>query len=108
MENSLTTSVTRLRVHESAVVGRIFLQQENQRRAIWDFCNNICQQRTHAVQQTAQKERPPRGGLSEIQSYVLIKRLLFSSALPAVSVRLFARDRYGHDAVIRAAHLIAH
>jgi hypothetical protein len=27
--------------HRSAVVGRIFLQQENWRRAIWDFCNNI-------------------------------------------------------------------
>ena len=36
-----TTSVPRLRAHESAVVGRIFLQQENWRRAIWDFCNNI-------------------------------------------------------------------
>jgi hypothetical protein len=27
--NSLTTSVTRLRAHESAIVGRIFLQQKN-------------------------------------------------------------------------------
>jgi hypothetical protein len=39
--NSLATSVTSLRPHRSAVVGRIFLQQENWRRAIWDFCNNI-------------------------------------------------------------------
>src|SRR5262249_23127572 len=39
--NSLTTSVTRLRAHESAVVGRIFLEQKNWRRTIWDFCNNI-------------------------------------------------------------------
>jgi hypothetical protein len=29
------------RAETNAVVGRIFLQQENWRRAIWDFCNNI-------------------------------------------------------------------
>jgi hypothetical protein len=43
--NSLTTSVMRLRAHESAIVGRSFLQQENSRQAIWDFCNNIGTQR---------------------------------------------------------------
>src|ERR1700730_17563438 len=30
-----------MKPHRSAVVGPIFLQQENWRRAIWDFCNNI-------------------------------------------------------------------
>jgi hypothetical protein len=29
------------------------LQQENWRRAIWDFCNNICHERTHAPQQNS-------------------------------------------------------
>ena len=42
-----------LRPHRSAVVGPIFLQQENWHRAIWDFCNKICQDRTHALQHTA-------------------------------------------------------
>jgi hypothetical protein len=27
-----------------------FLQQKNKHRAIWDFCNKICQERTLAVQ----------------------------------------------------------
>ena len=38
-----------IEVHESAVVGRIFLQQENQRRAIWDFCNKIGTQRRNFI-----------------------------------------------------------
>ena len=33
------------------VVGPIFLQQEIWDQAIWDFCNNICQKLTYAVQQ---------------------------------------------------------
>ena len=28
------------------------LSRDFQRRSIFDFCNNICQQRTHAAQQT--------------------------------------------------------
>jgi hypothetical protein len=35
-----------LRPHRSAVVGRIFLEQENSRRAISDFYNNIGTKRT--------------------------------------------------------------
>jgi hypothetical protein len=40
-----------LRLHRSAVVGQIVLWRENYHRAILDFCNNICQERTHAAQQ---------------------------------------------------------
>jgi hypothetical protein len=40
-----------LRLHRSAVVGRIVLWRENYHRAILDFYNNICQERTHVLQQ---------------------------------------------------------
>jgi hypothetical protein len=40
-----------LRLHRSAVVGRIVLQPENHHPVILDFCNTICQKRTHAAQQ---------------------------------------------------------
>jgi hypothetical protein len=52
MINSPATSVTRLRLHRSAVGGRIVLRRENFHRAILDFCNNICHNPTYAVQQT--------------------------------------------------------
>ena len=42
-ENSCATSVTCLRVHESAAVSRIDFRRENYHRAISDFCNNIPQ-----------------------------------------------------------------
>jgi hypothetical protein len=51
--NSPQAMVKGLGLHRSAVVGRIFLQQENWRRAIWDFCDNICHKRTHAVRHIA-------------------------------------------------------
>jgi hypothetical protein len=41
-----------LRLHRSAVVGRIVLWRENYHRAILDFYNNICQEATYAPQQT--------------------------------------------------------
>jgi hypothetical protein len=42
-----------LRLHRSAVVGRIVLWRENYHRAILDFYNNICQSRPNASQQTS-------------------------------------------------------
>src|SRR5207237_7808992 len=39
--NSRATSVMWLRLHRSAVVGRIHLRRENYHRVILDFCNSI-------------------------------------------------------------------
>src|SRR5262245_57813942 len=55
--NSRATSVTRLRLHRSTVVGWFVLWREIYHRAILDFCNTICQNRTHAPQQTTYTER---------------------------------------------------
>src|SRR6516225_4114762 len=44
--NSRATSVTRLRLHRSAVVGWFVLWREIYHRAILDFCNTICQLQT--------------------------------------------------------------
>jgi len=45
-ENSRATSVTCLRLHETATVDPIDFWRENRHRAISDFCNKIGQQQT--------------------------------------------------------------
>jgi hypothetical protein len=62
-DEKLADGLGRLRAHESAIVGRIFLQQENSRRAIWDFCNKIGTKRlsppTHLSVESASAAPPP-------------------------------------------------
>jgi hypothetical protein len=60
-ENSRATSVTCLRVHESAVVSRIDFWRENYHRAISDFCNNIgTKRRTAASHNSVRYQRHGR------------------------------------------------
>src|SRR5215510_1063851 len=58
--NSPATSVTRLRVHISPVVGWFVLWRENYHRAILDFYNNIGTKRTcrHAATMSALGAKP--------------------------------------------------
>jgi hypothetical protein len=46
----------------------------------------------HIVSETYQKERPPRGGLSEIQSGVFVRRLLWVNGVEKVVGKRLLRN----------------
>src|SRR6516164_4560584 len=82
------------RIHRLAVVSRIVLWRENYHRAILDFCNNICHERT------SEMVRP--GSMNEFgtSSAEIIHRLHFvSTDLPMRPMPPVALDIGGYKAL---------
>jgi hypothetical protein len=112
--NSQATSVTSLRLHQSAMAACFALRRQICLTAFWDFCNTICQERSFGdfrpnLQQTSSKP-PHTGHCSDTKAArrhsaaadfsLVISRLEDFSA--KVTKRLDDLDRSGMQDIIRA------